>query len=170
MPAIPLPLMKRITRTLADLAGWGDLDGKTMSDEDWHQLQGAARDARDIIGRLPRVGPKKALPGVSIKAKKKAKRDDYAALRAKVRAEIEPRAKGHCECCHAYVVPREALQMDEFRGGSNRRKLTNRVNCWLLCARCHDDKTHNRPSRAAWVKEYVGHLDFNGIPVPPELR
>ncbi len=82
----------------------------------------------------------------------------------KLRAQVVARAKGRCEACGKPAG--ESGHMDHAFG---RAKAAQSISsCWLLCLRCDEAKTQNRPSGAHWAQLFGEHCKFYGY--LPELE
>lgn len=93
------------------------------------------------------------------KATQKAKATKKASKReetASIRKAVFERASG---CCENLECAAGASEMDHFRG---RRRSESVASCWALCGPCHYDKTHSRPSAAAWLNAYRTHCLQHG--------
>lgn len=69
-----------------------------------------------------------------------------------VRAACVIRSEGKCEACGRWAG--EALHCDHMFGRARSEEIST---CWMLCPRCDDDKTHNRPDAAHWLKLFLEH-------------
>lgn len=69
-----------------------------------------------------------------------------------VRAACVIRSEGKCEACGRWAG--EALHCDHMFGRARSEEIST---CWMFCPRCDDDKTHNRPDAAHWLKLFLEH-------------
>lgn len=84
-----------------------------------------------------------------------------AALK-KIRAAVCLRAAGACESCGAWVGENgEVGHLDHFWGRGKGRE--SEATCWLLCVKCDDDKTNNRPGSAFWLEMFATHCVDRGL-------
>jgi 5-methylcytosine-specific restriction endonuclease McrA len=74
------------------------------------------------------------------------RKDAERIARAAVREVCVERAGGRCEACGE--IHGAALQMDHFWGRARDESIQS---CWMVCPKCHFDKTNNRPSRGVWL-------------------
>ena len=83
-----------------------------------------------------------------------------AALR-KIRAAVCLRAAGACESCGAWVGENgESGHLDHARGRARSETVES---CWLLCVPCDDERTHNRPTSAHWLRLFAAHCADYGF-------
>ena len=96
---------------------------------------------------------------------KQAKRAEKRKETSAIYAAVERRAEGKCEACGSAFGPRDILatrpEMDHFLGRG--RAAQSERNCWLLCGRCHWNKTRNSPSRADWLEVFAQHCSRNEL-------
>lgn len=85
----------------------------------------------------------------------------------RIRAAVFARAKGRCECgCRRWITS-ESGQLDHQFG---RAKVPQAVsNCWALSIACHEAKTLNHPSAAAWLQRFAWHAGKHGYLAEREL-
>jgi hypothetical protein len=84
--------------------------------------------------------------------------------RATLRAFVIARARGRCENrrCRADLVLTGCV-MDHWLGGSGRRSQQEKMETvWMLCLRCNQERTDNRPSAAYWNKVHAEHCKEYG--------
>lgn len=74
-------------------------------------------------------------------------------MNKKIRAATVARADGNCEACFRWVG--DEGHYDHFWGRKNAPEAVDTG--WMLCARCDDDKTNNRPDALTWVKRFQIH-------------
>lgn len=87
-----------------------------------------------------------------VSARLRARKRQTSALRDQVLAD----SLGQCErgCRHG-----KAEEMDHVWGRAEGRPPQSRFNCWMLCSRCHRQKTANRPDRAHWIQLFADRCD-----------
>lgn len=69
-----------------------------------------------------------------------------------VRAACVVRSEGKCEACSRWAG--EALRCDHFFGRARSEEVST---CWMLCPKCDEAKTQNRPAAATWLKKFLEH-------------
>jgi hypothetical protein len=105
---------------------------------------------------------KAALDGRPLRAdEKKAKRSRRREAVSEIRSLVIARAKGKCEACGGAGVA-----LDHWLGGNGRRRVAESVEtCWLLCRRCDEPRTANKPSAGYWNDMFAIHCARHGYPV-----
>lgn len=94
------------------------------------------------------------------RATKAAKRETAKARRDDVREQATARAKDECEACGVSLFAiHHPAQLDHFFGRSRAESVET---CWLICARCHREKTLNYPDAAAWFEAFIRHCVRHG--------
>ena len=147
-------------------------DLQAASDRLTQLLQGGSRCERAelrailVLARKRKPGPaqgmRKAMtPPVSV-AVTAGELD--AAYTENVRRDVWKRSSGNCEKCLAFLGhDADEGHMDHFFGGSGRRRKETTVQgCWRLCLRCDYEKTHNKPTAAAWLLAFQSHCARRG--------
>ena len=105
------------------------------------------------------------------RAKSKARKQrTHKATTSAIRAAVMERAKWLCEACGKATT---ALELDHFKGGSNRRSMQSVASCWALCGgnpeSCHALKTRNAPSLAWWNGRFRAHATKHDLPILTHL-
>lgn len=99
------------------------------------------------------------------KARRQAKREEWAVRIQAVRQAVLDRSRGDCESCGQL-----GSEMDEYFGGIGRRRiLASLETCWMLCRACHHDKTANRPNARHWATIFRDHCLFYGYQAAAQL-
>lgn len=89
-----------------------------------------------------------------------SKREAKKVHRAGVYALVDARAAGHCESCGAHAMAfMQPLEHDHFWGRAREESVES---VWLVCHRCHRDKTENRPNAEFWLARFSDHCDRHG--------
>lgn len=111
----------------------------------------AASELEGAIRRVKRVSSTRRTLGKPKRAKKAAKRDETAAIRAAVFS----RAGGQCELCWCRVP-------SDLHHAFGRREPQSVANTLALCRVCHDDLTRNVPTSAYWLTLQARHFERFG--------
>lgn len=163
------PVVKRTRRLLADLAAEcadvGACECGALTPDQVAFLEGAARDAMDILRATEERAPKPMkLERRKLEFVKKWNGfDEWAALRE----AVFTRANGRCEACNRFFG-NGLLQVDHWEGGGGRRQASQGVEtCWALCAGCHRERTLNSPSAAHWNLIRQSFCSRLGYPFKP---
>lgn len=120
------------------------------------------RDLEDCLDAIDRsLQPKRSL--APARDRRETKAEEFQSRRAAIRAEVVARAGGLCEACLQPLRPEDPGELDEFFGGSGRRRQLMAVDtCWLLGHTCHQDKSANRPDAKHWIGLFVTHCGRHG--------
>lgn len=101
-------------------------------------------------------------------AKEKKERLGRKGATAAIRAECLKRANGFCESGVCFDLWTE---MDHWLGGNGRRRQKQSVEtCWMLCRRCHHDRTNAVPSAAFWNGNFALHCARYGYKFEPHIE
>lgn len=76
----------------------------------------------------------------------------------RLREAVVLRAGGHCESCGVWCGTDGHLDHQFGRA----RLPESLANCWYLCPHCDDNKTHNRPNSASWLRRFIVHAESYG--------
>lgn len=102
--------------------------------------------------------PKRPGPQARKSAKKKR---DRIAINREVHDLVEARANGLCEACAEPFALTDPMEMDHLWGRAKAPTLLE--NCWGLHSQsCGMLKTHNKPSRAYWLRRFREHAERHG--------
>lgn len=75
---------------------------------------------------------------------------------AMIRRAVCERAEGECEQCGVFVgYDGDLGHLDHFFGRKHAPETAE--TCWLLCIKCDESKTLNKPSAAWWSASFQGH-------------
>lgn len=88
--------------------------------------------------------------------KRRAKSKDTKSIRA----AVMDRARGCCEQCGSSGRADNWLELDHQFGRVRARQSIR--NTWMLCARCHRQKTNSEPSALRWMQAIANHAENHG--------
>lgn len=104
-------------------------------------------------------------------ATKRAERRERASRVAALRVAAIDRSEGFCEnpdC--GEPLYRAGCEMDHYYGGALRRLTETLDGAWMLCCKCHTEKTANHPSIAAWNDRWARFCEIHGYEVDGRLE
>jgi hypothetical protein len=111
----------------------------------------ALAELRAALAKASRASTTRA----QLRKPKQAKRQAKRVATRDVRAAVLKRARGACELCGGLWH----LTLDHFEGIARSESLET---CWLLCWRCHREKTDNKPNAAHWLEAFGKHCAKHG--------
>lgn len=156
--ASSIRISRKAAQALANDVVWG---GPYVEE----QLGPDIRRALEELRRALAPRPRKSLPFPSRREAKAAKKKTKRERTAEVYAAVAKRAGGRCECgCGNVLAPASVggwwrPTLDHFWGKARSETVET---CWLIAWIHHEDKTHNRPSRAAWLDRFQVHCWAHG--------
>lgn len=98
-------------------------------------------------------------------------RRERSKARQTIRHQAIARAHGRCEnpTCKADLREHGAI-MDHWLGGSGRREQEESLDTvWMLCLRCNQERTDNRPSARYWNHRFNIHCNQYGYNYTPHI-
>lgn len=103
-------------------------------------------------------------PSRAVKAARLKRAEKKATERSEIRSiylAVAERSGGACECgCRRYATVLLPLELEHMLGGIGRRRtLQSKYTCWQLRRDCHQAKSANNPSAAAWLGRFIQHCD-----------
>jgi hypothetical protein len=126
---------------------------------------------REAAGKLlALLAPRRKNEKQKATQKRKAGAAQAAGARsAEIRREVMKRANGICEAC--FDKPYLPMHLDHWLSGVGRRRAKASVaTCWALCRTCHENRTENWPSAAAWNVRFATHCSDHGYPFTPHVE
>lgn len=93
--------------------------------------------------------------------KREARNRAKAAQTRDIYAEVEKRAGERCEACGIlFAAFGRGPELDHAAGRGKAKQSVE--NCWLICRRCHYERTNSIPSQAYWLNAFIRHATKHG--------